>query len=748
MEDLHAIATEISLPPSSSPEELVEILFGQLHRYAEDFGLLSAEYTKLLVEFQRINRERRILPRQDRELENTLRDLADYGFVMTDHRGLVRELSFNLDELFERSAVHGGFANGSGAWMPVICPELWSEELRRFADPTVIEIGGRAQPDVSDISRRLSMYALRPTPNGPIYWIFRKIKRTRREDRTAEIADLVFDSGSEAMLVTDAQGVIRCVNPAFTAITGYQPEEVIGKSPELLQSGQHSPTINREMWQILRQTGEWQGEIVNRRKDGELYTEWLHFLATRDVRGTLKGFVGIFFDTRSARRYHNRICELSHFDVLTGLPNRTLFMEQLQHILDSVDTEREHLVLLLLDMDNFKEINDIHGHEFGDVALQAFAAQLDQHIHSTDLLARFGDDEFAVVFRHIAPGGAGRVAEGLLQVLRHPVTIDEQELNLGASMGICIYPENGRDLQELLKNAAIALHEAKKSGGDGYRFFSEQLNLERSERLALEAALHKALPYGEFFLVYQPQVNAEDGRIVGVEALLRWHNQEFGLLGPDRFIPIVEEIGLILPISYWILRKACDQQVTWKQQGLTPVQMAVNVSALQLGDPFFERSVLDIVQETGIEPAHLELEITETQLMENLHLGIDKLNRLQSLGIGIAIDDFGTGYSSLARLRSLPVSKLKIDKSFLRNIHADPYNEAIVTAILSMAHRLDLKTIAEGVENVEQIHYLVQHRCKELQGYYFSRPLAVEALESLLTGGGVLSLPPVRMNAA
>lgn len=421
-------------------------------------------------------------------------------------------------------------------------------------------------------------------------------------------------------------------------------------------------------------------------------------------------------------------CGPRDFDATTGLPNRDFFVAYLNRTLDHT----RRLAVLRMKLEASPEPDAA----LAERMLEEISSRVVRNLRASDLLSYFAPGDFGLILHDLGVAGIRKLADHILVAVNSKLCVGNETIAPRIDIGIGLYPDEGETSEILLTRAEAALEQARVAGGNTYRFFDEALNRDLGEALRYKAFLRNALQKKQFFLVYQPQVDTEGWRIVGVEALLRWNHPELGIVPPDIFVPMLEDMGLILSTGYWVLRTACLQQVAWKNQGLQNLRMAVNISPFQLGDPFFVRTVMSVVQETGIEFQDLELEITESQLMENLDLGIDKLEQLRELGIGIAIDDFGTGYSSLARLRSLPITKLKIDKSFIQHLHADVYGEAIPTSILELANRLHLETVAEGVETAEQIRYLVKNECRELQGYYLARPMSSTGVGQLVANNG------------
>lgn len=467
--------------------------------------------------------------------------------------------------------------------------------------------------------------------------------------------------------------------------------------------------------------------------DGSHKTILSSAVPIRDTAQNIIGAIAVNQDITERRQTEERLAYLASYDTLTDLPNRTLFSDRLTQAMARTDRNESILALLLLDMDRFKEINDMFGHNVGDLLLRAVAYRLQQGLREVDTIARLGGDEFTMVLENIgAAETAAAVARKVVDVFTQPFILNEREMFITPSIGIALYPRDAQDANTLLRNADIAMYHAKRKGGGNFQFYTEQMHTQTTHQSDLETGLHSALAQGEFTLHYQPQIEIKSGRIVGLEALIRWHNDVLGTVTPDQFIPLAEGIGLIEPIGEWVLHTACAQNKAWQEAGLTPLQVAVNLSARQFRQKDLLGTILRILQDTGLDPCYLELEITESVIMSRSEQAISTLKRLSALGVQISIDDFGSGYSSLAYLKRFAVDRLKINQSFVRDISADPDDMAIVTAIIAMARSLQLKVTAEGVETEDQLSLLGSLNCDDYQGYYFSHPIPADEMEKLL----------------
>ncbi|MBF0178404.1 MAG: EAL domain-containing protein [Magnetococcales bacterium] len=567
------------------------------------------------------------------------------------------------------------------------------------------------------------------------------ISERKQAEEALILSGKIIDTANEAIVITDLDGVIQKVNNAYETITGFSRAEVLGKTPAISKSGRHDASFYQRMWQGLREEGRWEGEIWDRRKDGALYPKWLSINTVHNTAGVPTHYVGIFSDISEQKATERKLLNLAYYDPLTELPNRAMFRERLTHELATAHRHQQGVALFFIDLDRFKFVNDTLGHAAGDELLRIVAKRLTAKVRKNDTVARLGGDEFTVILTDVKhPEQISAIAQGMIDSLRTPLTLMEQEVNIGGSIGIALYPGDGHDFDSLTKHADMAMYLAKEKGRNNFQFFSDELQTRIFERVTLEEELTKAIARNELLLHFQPKFELAGNRVVGMESLVRWEKPGVGLVSPARFIPLAEETGLILPMGEWILENACRQSVAWNQGDTCPLQVAVNLSARQFQQPDLIAKVQETLWRTALPPECLELEITESMLMGNIEESITIMRNLRELGLSLAMDDFGTGYSSLNYLKRFPVNTLKIDQSFVRDLTRDSSDAAIVRAIIALARTLGLKVVAEGVENVEQLEFLREHGCHQVQGYYLSKPLPGDAFARFV---GLTSQPPI-----
>lgn len=664
----------------------------------------------------------------------------------------------------------GGILSSNDAFLSITGyskTELLGHDCRllqgSLTDPRTVAAIRQAISDVADFSGEILNYR----KDGSAFWneltispvrdkqglftnfigFSRDITRRKLAEGELRIAATAFES-QEGIMVTDANSVILRVNRAFTKITGYTAEDVMGKSPRILNSGQHGADFYAAMWETIKNTGVWEGEVLNQRKNGELYPEYLIITAVKGADGAVTNYVATLVDIALRKVADAEIQRLAFYDHLTNLPNRRLLLDRLNHALATSARSGRLGAVLYLDLDQFKTLNDTRGHEMGDLLLQQVAGRLTACVREGDTVARLGGDEFVVVLEELseqaldAAARAEVIGNKILAALNQPYQLGTHEYHCSVSIGVTLFSDHEQTQEELLSHADIAMYQAKKAGRNTMRFFDPKMQDTINARAALQDELHKALEKQQFHLYYQIQVDSV-GRPLGAEALIRWIHPERGLISPFHFIPLAEETGLILPIGQWVLETACAQLKVWQQDELThDLTLSVNVSARQFRQPDFVAQVQAAVLHHAINPLRLKLELTEGVLLERIDDTIGTMHALKDMGIRFSLDDFGTGYSSLQYLKRLPLEQLKIDQSFVRDLVTDSCDQAIVRTIIAMADSLKLGVIAEGVETEEQRQMLLNKGCTHYQGYLFGRPVPIEQFEVFLKQSRLGLMPP------
>jgi len=571
-------------------------------------------------------------------------------------------------------------------------------------------------------------------PDGQITEVEATGREQSRLNQLIENLDLstsIIQNATEGIMLTDKKGRIISINKAFTSITGYRLTEVIGKPVDFFRSNQHSKDFYESVIRQVKDYGIWQGEINNIRKTGEIFPSWISIQPSKDSAGQTTNYIFYIRDISEIKYIETNLRQIAFQDPLTGLPNRSQFHSRLSHALELAKRNNQQVVVLYLDLDRFKVINDTYGHEKGDLLLKQVSERLISIARKNDTIARMGGDEFTVLLEGTSVDsiiGASTFAQKILSLFTYPFRIDNHEFYITSSIGISLYPNDGDDVTTLMKNSDMAMYRAKELGKNNFQFFSPELNERAHKQLDMEGYLRHAVDRNELRLEYQPIVNATTGEINSIEALLRWDNPELGRVFPDVFIPLAESTGLIVPIGDWVLETACQHLKKIHDSGWSNLKVSVNISGRQLERNTLVGTVKNALESSGLMPSSLILEITESLLMKNMKATRAILQELRSLGLGISIDDFGTGYSSLNSLMILPIDTLKIDKSFILEVTSNSQNLSLVQGIILIGHNLNLQVVAEGVENLEQANLLNTNGCDELQGYYFSKPLPLESL--------------------
>ncbi|MFA7606266.1 MAG: EAL domain-containing protein [Rhodocyclaceae bacterium] len=558
-------------------------------------------------------------------------------------------------------------------------------------------------------------------------------ERKRVEDELRLMSRVFFNSG-EAILITDARNRILAVNREFIKLTGYTQEEVLGRNPHMLSAGNTPPEVYDEMWAALATSDHWQGELWDRRKSGEPYPKRLSISVVRDSEGRITNYIGAFEDITERKAAEDKISYLAHHDALTGLPNRFSLHERIEQMMAFARRLDDCLAVMLINLDRFKTINDTLGHNVGDQLLIQVAKRLKRSVRDSDIVARLGGDEFVVVLTGVeAAEAVAEIAAMIVRQIATPYDIGGHELHTSPSVGICFYPQDAEATEELIKNADIAMYHAKAMGRSNYQFFTQQMRTMVSQRVSAERELEQALEQGQFVLHYQPQIESGSGRVVGLEALVRWRHPTRGLVSPIDFIELAEESRLIIPLGQWVVHEACRQLKAWHESGLTQLHMSVNLSPLQFQDKNLPALVRQALRSSALPPACLHLEITESMAMKNPEENVRMMQRLNEIGVKLALDDFGTGYSSLAYLKLFPIDILKIDRSFVKDIETDENDAAICEMTMLLAQKLGLQAVAEGVETRAQLDFLHSIGCQWVQGYLFSKPLPPDQARAFMT---------------
>jgi diguanylate cyclase (GGDEF)-like protein/PAS domain S-box-containing protein len=606
--------------------------------------------------------------------------------------------------------------------------------------PLVVVVGAGSEDYLADwhtqrravIALCLGMLVL----YGACAAVLRRLQTQNRQARQRiELLAKVFEHSGEAILVTDRENHVVEVNPAFVRQTGYTPVEIIGQLPAMLDGPLTTAADLEALRLCVEATGQWRGELWGRTRDGRVYPRWVSISVVRDALGEVTHHIAHSIDVTEAKAAEDRIRHLAHHDTLTQLPNRVLLHGRLEQALATARRETSPLAMLFIDMDRFKDINDTLGHPVGDGLLVEVGRRLRALVRDSDIVARLGGDEFVLVLTGTGPDAAqagAAVASKVLAELGRPYAVRGHELHSSPSVGIALFPADGEDADTLMKNADSAMYQAKAAGRNNAQFYTAAMNQATQERLALEAGLRGAVDRGELFLHYQPQLDLASQRIVGLEALLRWRHPEMGLIPPLKFIPVAEETGQIEAIGNWVLEQALRQVASWREAGHPELRVAVNLSAHQLRGDAFPEGVSRALHRHGLPGTALELEITESMAMRDPARTGRMLRELRHHGVALAVDDFGTGYSSLAYLKQLPLSCLKLDRSFVMDIEKDANDAAICTATIQMAHSLGLGVVAEGVETATQLEFLRRLGCDTVQGYFIAQPLSADACTAFL----------------
>ncbi|MFZ6712682.1 sensor domain-containing protein [Undibacterium sp. TC9W] len=665
------------------------------------------------------------------ELRATLESTAD-GILVTDLDGAIRSYNHLFAELWGLPDDLMTQRNDRAiyAWMDksMLDARQYEERLGTITRSPLMEATDVLSLRSGKILERVTLpqYA-RGRPIGRVY-SYRDITQRLADEARLRLAAKVFESSTDAIFITDAEQKIVTTNPSFERLSSYTEQEMLGKTPREFFSMEGNASQVENLLKELENLGFWEGELWNRRKNGNAYLCMISLVRVPDAKGSALNYIGFFKDRTETHTAKQKIEELAFSDVLTGLPNRLLLDERIRQAITISSRNHSTFALLFLDLDHFKQINDALGHPFGDRVLLQVTERLKKCIRQVDTAARLGGDEFVLLLHEADAEGAEICARRVLEELSAPFSIDGMNFTVTASIGIALYPADGQSMADLIKNADSAMYHVKERGRSDFRFYQRQMNIGLLSRMKLDHAMRQALEHELFRLHYQPQIELDTGKLLGVEALLRWTDKDLGEVSPSQFIPVAEESGVIVPIGNWVLQTAIRQAALWNRDGKS-MRVAINVSALQFQQANFVDSIAAALQEHDLQPQCIELELTESILIKDAEDALRKLEALAALGVKLAIDDFGTGYSSLSYLKRFPIYKLKIDRSFIDDLPGNESDIAIVTAIISLAHALKLRVIAEGVETLEQRDFLQQLQCEEMQGYLFAHAMSAQEFE-------------------
>jgi diguanylate cyclase (GGDEF)-like protein/PAS domain S-box-containing protein len=695
----------------------------------------SEESTKRVViandfsSFYRINEHLRSIMEQTSQLSS----VAPFGMLL-ENKGIVLQVNQAFCEMFgtEKKSMMGT------RWLDTI-PQLSSRIIHKALQQHTKDENFIMELELEGSNNRkfwcnlhINEVTESATGNHIRCWYFDDASAQKSSSKRLKQSAVVFEASSDAIMIVDNKRKVKMVNSAFCTMTGFDSSEIQGRSPQILGAERKDIQFLEKVWSLAEKKGEWQGEVWKRRKSGERYPEWLSITAVKNKEGDTEDLVAISSDMTTRKQAENRIRYQANYDPLTDLPNRNLFMDRLRQGINRAKREGTMLALLFIDLDRFKYINDSFGHAVGDKLLIKVASLLKDCVRSSDSIARFGGDEFAIILSPIyGSENASRVSTLILERLGQPIDLDGYEVVSEGSIGISLFPNDGATEELLVKNADTAMYRAKERGRNTYQFFTEEMQRSAQERVLMERDLRAAVKNDQLSLAFQPQMDCSNGTVGGLEVLMRWKNGNKGNISPAVFIALAEDTGMIVQMGTWILKKACEQFVKWKALGLSPNYLAVNVSTRQFRTKNFIDVVKQILNETGMLASELELELTESMLMEDREFARKLLLKLRGLGLKLSIDDFGTGYSSLSYLKKFPLNNLKVDQSFVKDLqNAD--NASIVKAIVDLGHTLDMQIIAEGVETEQQLNKLGEFGVDFIQGYYFSKPLTAELCEKFL----------------
>jgi len=668
-------------------------------------------------------------------VQQTTRELRAFRFAIenSDNSILITDLHRKIEYVNESFETTTGYKRNDvvGQRPSIFKSDLHSDEFYQTMNQTLKD-GKKWKGEV--INRRKDGSLLYEKASMSPIWVDDKIvqylsikldiTKYVEQQKRLEQSSIVYDTIGEGIMITDKNQKIISVNPAFENIFGYKLDELVGREPSIIIHKNQNEIFYRDMWDALNRVDRWTGKMENKTKDGKILPIWLTIAIVRDKEGEVENYVAVYTNLEEIMEMEEKAEFLAYHDSLTGLPNRAHFERYIVGVFDLAKRDQERVAVLFLDLDRFKVINDTLGHQIGDGMLVEVANRIKKVLDPLDLLARIGGDEFVVVLHPIYKNReAIAKAEKILAVIREPIVVSDYHLNTTASIGIALYPEDGEDKSTVIKHADSAMYYAKEQGKDNYQFYAKALSDEVQTRLNLEQALKTALSKEELYLNYQPQYSLESGKILGAEALVRWQSETLGYVTPDKFINIAEETGMIVEIGYYIFTQACQEFMRWQKLGLDIEMIAINMSSVQFRQENIIERISEIIREVGISPYNIEIEITESHLMEYSATNLTILDDFRSMGCHISIDDFGTGYSSMSYLKNLPIDTIKIDKSFVDDLSKDIHSDKVSTAIIALSHSLGYRVVAEGIEELNQETFLRDNSCDIGQGYFFSRPL-------------------------
>ncbi|EME71590.1 hypothetical protein H261_02976 [Paramagnetospirillum caucaseum] len=662
-----------------------------------------------------------------KSLIRAMLDSSTDGIVLLSPEGTILAVNAAASAIFEED---GEALPGRPVWNHL--PAAVAEPMRRGVE-RVLTLGETVESHHA-IGARLFDVHMHPVANAAgrhdrVAVFSRDVTQSHQRRQQLRKLETALEQAPVAVMITDSQGAIEYVNRAFVLVSGYSEDEVVGRNPRLLKSGETAATVYRDMWRRLAAGATWQGELCNRAKDGGLFWEYATISPIRDDDGTVTHFMAVKENITQRKETEQQLVHQATHDTLTGLPNRLLLEDRVHHAIEVAKREGRRVGLMFLDLDRFKIVNDSLGHVAGDQLLKVVSDRLRHTLRRSDTVARLGGDEFVVVLTHFQNSSElAEVAEKISAALDEPVELSGHKVHVGTSIGIALYPDDGDNFNSLMKDADAAMYRAKQKGRNTFCFYDSHMNDEALDRLKLEEALRRALVRGEFQLFYQPQVDLHTGLTTGVEALIRWNSPERGQVSPALFIPVAEESNLISMIGWWVLEESCRQIAAWREAGLAGIKVAVNVSGRQFLNHALVECISDLMAQYRVLPSQLEIELTESTVMAEPERAIEQLNRLREIGIQVSVDDFGTGYSSLSYLKRLPLSTIKVDRSFVRDVNNQSDNAAIVSAILGLADALDMSIVAEGVETEGEERHLKDAGCIKVQGFRYAKPMPADQL--------------------